>query len=278
MKTKNYPNYSVLMSVYYKDNSEWLNMSIECMLNQTVKPSEFVLVEDGSLTDDLDSVINKYEKKFPRLFKIIKNKNNKGLGLSLQEGITHCSNEWIARMDSDDYSPCDRIEKQFNILEEYPDLGIIGSNAIEFIDSIDNKVASVVLPENNEEIIKYSKRRCPYRHSGIIYRKSEVLAAGNYKDCYCCEDYDLYSRMEMNGTKGYNIQEFLLYVRVNPDFYERRGGLKYLKSILSFKTKLYKNGFFSFKDYIISAGAHVVVCLLPNKVRTFVYKRLLRKE
>ena len=274
---KNNYKYSVLMSVYFKDNPEWLIESIDCMLNQTYKCDEFVIVEDGPLTDKLQTVVNDYNKKYPNLFNIVKIEKNDGLGPALKLGVESCKNEWIARMDSDDYSPSDRIEKQFQIVDKNPDVGIVGSNAEEFCGPLDNVVAHVVLPETNEEIIKFSKRRCPYRHSGILYKKSEILKAGNYQECYLCEDYDLYARMEMNGTEGYNVQEPLLYVRVSEDFYGRRGGIKYLRSIMKFKKRLYKCGFYSFKDYVISTGSHFIVCLLPNKIREIIYKKLLRK-
>lgn len=200
-----------------------------------------------------------------------------GLGPALKIGIENCKNEWIARMDSDDYSPEDRIAKQFGVIENHPEIGIVGSNANEFSGEITNVLARVILPEKNEEIVKYSKKRCPYRHSGIMYKKSEVLRAGNYQECYLCEDYDLYARMELNGVKGYNIQEPLLYVRVSPKFYDRRGGMKYLKSILKFKKRLYKCGFFTTKQYIVTCSAHIVVCLIPNKLRELIYKKYLRK-
>lgn len=272
-----YPKYSVLMSVYKNDNPKWLTESIECMLNQTIKCDEFIIVEDGPLTNELNEVIDKYLKNYSNLFNIVKIEKNGGLGPALKLGVENCKNEWIARMDADDYSPSDRIKKQFEIILKNKDVGIVGSNAVEFIDKIENVVARVILPETNDEIVKFSKKRCPYRHSGIIYKKSEIISAGNYQECYLCEDYDLYSRMEMNGTKGYNVQEDLLYVRVNPEFYGRRGGIKYLKSILKFKKRLLKSGFYSKKDYLISTGSHVLVCLMPNKLREFIYIKLLRK-
>lgn len=275
---KEYPNYTVLMSVYIKDNPNWLIESIECMLNQSVKCDEFVIVEDGPLTKELDKIIENYKNKYPALFKIIKIKKNGGLGPALKLGVESCKNEWIARMDSDDYSPMDRIAKQFEIISKYPDVGIVGSNAYEFIDNIDNIVAEVKLPETNNEIVKFSKKRCPYRHSGILYKRSNILKAGNYQECYLCEDYDLYARMELTGTIGYNVQEHLLYVRVNPEFYGRRGGIKYLSSILKFKKRLFKCGFFTFREYLVTSGAHIVVCLLPNFVRKFVYMKFLRKD
>lgn len=269
--------YSVLMSVYFKDNPDWLKYSLDCMLNQTIFPDEFVIVEDGSLTNELENVIQEYYKKYKKVFNIIKLEKNMGLGPALKIGVENCKNEWIARMDSDDYSPEDRIAKQFSVIENHPEIGIVGSNADEFSGEITNVLARVILPETNEEIVKFSKKRCPYRHSGIMYKKSEVLRAGNYQECYLCEDYDLYARMELAGTKGYNIQEPLLYVRVNPYFYGRRGGRKYLKSILKFKKRLYKCGFFTTKQYIVTSSAHIVVGLIPNKLRELIYKKFLRK-
>lgn len=265
------------MSVYSKDNTQWLVESINCMLNQTVKCDEFIIVEDGPLTIELNEIINTYKNALPLIFNIIKLDENRGLGPALKLGVEKCRNEWIARMDADDYSPPDRIEKQFAILKKYPDLGIIGSNAIEFCDNISNTVARVVLPETNDEIISFSKKRCPYRHSGIIYRKSDIIRAGNYQECYLCEDYDLYARMEQVGVKGYNLQEFLLYVRVNSDFYARRGGVKYLQSILKFKKRLYKCNFYTLNEYFVTSIAHIIVCLIPNTLRKYVYKKLLRR-
>ena len=277
MKEKNkYPNYSVLMSIYKKDNVEWLKYAVDCMLNQTIKPNEFVIVEDGPLTEELNEVISSYSKN-SNIFNIIKIKKNGGLGPALKLGVEKCNNEWIARMDADDYSPKDRIEKQFKVLEKYPDIGIVGSNAIEFCNDIENVISTVNLPEKPEAINKFAKRRCPFRHSGILYRKSEILRAGNYQECYLFEDYDLYARMLMKGTKGYNVQENLLCVRVNNDFYKRRGGIKYLKSVLKAKKRFYKMGFYSFKDYFISSFAHITVCLMPNKLRDFIYRKFLRK-
>ena len=270
--------YSVLMSVYYKEKSDWLKYSIESMLNQTIIPSEFIIVEDGPLTEELNNVIMKFEKKYPNLFKIIKIEKNVGLGLALQKGILNCSNEYIARMDSDDYSKPNRIEKQFEIFENNPELGMVGTNVDEFEDSIENVSCKVILPENHEDIYKFSKKRCPFRHPSLLYKKSAVLKAGNYRDFYLCEDYDIYVRMLSSGCKCYNIQEPLVYMRIGKDFYKRRGGWKYMKTILKFKNEQLRTGYFSFFDYLKSTIPHIIVCLLPNCVRDWIYRNLLGKK
>lgn len=270
--------YSVLMSVYYKENPNWLDFSIKSMLEQTVFPSEFVLIKDGKLTEELDKVISKYTNIYPQLFKVISLEGNIGLGPALRIGVNNCKCEYIARMDSDDYSVPNRIEREFEVFESNPELGIVGSNVSEFIDSIDNVICNVILPENNDDIIKFSKKRNPFRHPSILFKKEAVLKAGNYREYYLCEDYDMWIRMIMTGCQCHNIQEILVYMRISDDFYKRRGGLKYLKSIKKFKKEQLANKYFTKNQYYKSIIPHVIVCLLPNSTRDFVYRSLLREK
>jgi len=264
------------MSVYCKENPDWFSCAIDSMLNQTIKPSEFVIVCDGPLTKELDKVISEKTSRHKELFKIIRLQKNVGLGLALKRGIEECSNGFIARMDSDDYCKPDRIKKELNEFNKDPELDIVGTNVEEFNGDTKNVISHVILPENNSEIIKFSKKRCPFRHPALLYKKSIVLKAGNYREYYLFEDYDIYVRMIQNGAKSKNIQEPLTYMRISEDFYRRRGGLKYAKSMLRFKNEQLHSGFFSFSDYLISAPAHLAVCLMPNFARDLIYRKLLR--
>jgi len=266
------------MSVYYKEKTEWLKYSIESMLNQTIKPSEFVIVEDGKLTDELETVIQNYENTYKDLFHVVRLEKNQGLGIALSIGIKECKYEYIARMDSDDYSVPTRIEEQFEIFSQKTNVGMVGTNVDEFQDDISNVISHVILPHTQEEIVKFSKTRCPFRHPSLLYKKSEVLNAGNYRDFYLCEDYDLYIRMIKNGCQCYNIQKPLVFMRINENFYKRRGGIKYLKTMLKFKTIQFKDGYFSFGDYLKGCISHTIVCLMPNAIRKCIYVNFLRKK
>lgn len=269
--------YSVLMSVYYKENPKWFDESIKSMFEQTIKPSEFVLVEDGPLTKELYGIVEKYKNEYQKEFKVVAIEKNIGLGPALKRGVEECSNEYIARMDSDDYSIPERIEKEFEIFEKCSDIGMIGTNVSEFIDSIDNVVCNVILPETNEDIIKFSKSRNPFRHPSVMFKKSEVVNAGNYREYYLCEDYDMWLRMIRNGCKCYNIQDIYVYMRIGEDFYKRRGGHKYFESIKKFKKEQLENGYFTKFEYLKSIIPHAIVCYMPNFMRDFVYKKILRK-
>lgn len=270
--------YSVLMAVYKNDDSEYLDESINSMIKQTVKPSEFVIVLDGPITDKLNLVITKYISKYSKIFKIVELSENVGLGKALCEGIKHCKYDLIARMDADDYSFPDRICKELEYLNKYPDVDLIGTQAIEFTDDVNNPLQYNSFPTSHEEIVKYAHSRNPYSHPSVIFKKHAVINAGSYQDAYLCEDYDLWIRMIQNGCICANLDEYLFAVRVSEDFFKRRGGFKYVKSINNLMKKNMKNGFFTKKDYIKNMIVRSSVYLMPNGLRSFIYSKFLRRE
>ncbi len=269
--------YSVLMPLYFKDNPEWFVLAFDSIVNQSLTPDEIVIVCDGPISEQLQNLLDSYKIRYPSILKVYYFEQNRGLGLTLADGINFCKNEYIARMDADDYSVPNRCEIQVNILNENPDLDLVGSNVDEFIDSIGNPVAKVRLPEKQEDIYNFAKRRCPIRHPTLMYKKSKVLQAGNYRDYRHAQDYNLIVHMLLNGCKMYNYQDVLVYMRVSQDFYKRRGGWKQCKLILRLKKEFYNYGFYSFSDFVISGIGNALVCLMPNKLRGLFYKKVLRK-
>lgn len=269
--------FSVLISIYYKENPEWFHMALESVMNQSILPNEIVIVKDGPLTVELDEVIEFFVKKYPKIFNIIKLNKNLGLGLALNEGIKHCKNELIVRMDSDDYIVSNKFEKQLKFFENNPDYDCVGCYEAEFEENINNIIAIHKVPINNYEIYNFMKRRCALLHPTVMYKKSSVIKAGNYRDIRLYEDYDLFIRMVLEKKmKCYNIPEALYFIRVNDDFFKRRGGLRYMKTALTFKNNQRKNGYINFIDFIISAGGQAFVCILPNKLRRLFYIKFLR--
>ncbi len=268
--------YSVLMSVYIKENPSYFRESIESVLNQTVRPDEFVIVCDGPLTKELDEVIEEYCSRDAGLFNIIRLSENVGLGMALRRGIMECHNDIIARMDSDDISCPDRMQRQLAAMQEN-DADIVSAAVCEFAKSPDNIISSRSLPESNEQIQKFSRRRNPFNHPAVMYRRKSVIDAGNYQRFDLFEDYYLWIRMLKNGCRGYNIQEPLVYMRAGEQMYSRRGGIKYAGLVIRFRTYMFKSGYSNITDYIITAGGHIFVALIPTKLRKMFYERVLRK-
>lgn len=265
---------SILMSIYFKEKPEYFRESLESIKNQTYKIDELVLVKDGALTNELEEVIKEYKNILN--IKEIPLEKNVGLGLALREGILHCSNEIVVRMDSDDIMVNSKIEEQIKIFEKNEEYILVGTNAYDFNKNVNDILSERILPEKNDAILKFSKRRCPFIHAGISFKKSYVLMAGNYEDCYWFEDYDLFLRMLKIG-QGYNIQKKLLYIRSNADVYKRRGGLIYIKREIKALTKFYIRGDINFYYYITNLIIRIAVRISGNKLRSLIYKKLLRR-
>lgn len=257
-------DFSVLISIYKKENPGWFREALDSIFAQTLQPTKIVLVEDGPLTPELYAVINEYKERYP-IFNIVKNETNLGLGLALRKGVEASKTEFLMRMDTDDIIPSYRFEHQMKKIEEGYDVVSCWSQL--FIGAFDNVISVKTRPENHDEIVKLAHKRSPICHAGTLFRKSALMKAGNYQHCKLYEDYHLVARLIMSGAKFYNIQEVLYYVRTTSEQMNRRSGLDYLKTELSFFKEFKRMGFFTTKDYLINCSMRIVVRLMPSVVR-----------
>jgi len=268
-------SYSVLMSVYFKEKAEYLLAAMRSIFAQTIPSNDFVLVCDGPLNEGLDAVIEKMKSEHPDTLHVVRLDKNSGLGNALNEGIKHCRYELVARMDSDDIAFADRCERQLVVFREHPEVSLCSGTVIEFLDSIDNVVGKRELPVTHEEIVSFSRKRNPCNHPSVMFKKSAVEAAGGYIEKYhLFEDYYLWVRMLMNGSKACNIKEPILYMRTPADLYMRRGGKTYAKDMLAFHKWLKDQGWIGLGTYLTGAVPHAVICVLPNNIRGLIYKVL----
>lgn len=265
--------YSVLMSLYKKENPEYLRLAIDSMLNQTVAPDEIVLVEDGPLTDELYAVLDEY----PMLHRI-KNETNLGLGLALNVGLKECRNELVARMDTDDCSKPERCEKQLERFLAKPYLTIVGSHIDEFVNDTSNVISQRIVPTTSEEIYNFAKKRSAFNHPAVMYSKTAVLENKGYADLKRNQDVDLFGRMQFEGYKAENIDESLLWFRSSDELAKRRKSWQNTWSYISTIRRFWKMGYSSFIDYLMVGIAQVGMFLLPTKVQSYVYKKFLRKQ
>lgn len=270
--------YSFLMSVYHKEKPEYLKLSIESMLNQTVMPDEIIIVEDGPLTEELDNVIEKYYNESPELFNIIKLEKNGGLGNALNVGIKSCKNELIARMDSDDISLPERCEKQLIKFEENPSLSIVGTQIDEFIDDPRNVVSSRIVPITNEEIKKFARRRSPFNHPTVMYKKSAILELDGYQTSGRKEDLDLFVRLVNNNYKALNLEESLLLYRSNTDNMERRRTWKNCSEYIAIMFNFYRRGYCSLIDLVYVTIGQMTILLVPIRLANYLNQKYLRKK
>lgn len=270
--------FSVLMSVYHKENPEFLKEAIDSVINQTVQPTEIVIVKDGKLTKELDDVIDMHIKDNEGLFNILELETNCGLGVALSKGINACKYDIIARMDSDDISNKYRFEKQLDIFKKNTKVDIVGSNIAEFMDDVNIICSERKVPENNDDIIKFAKKRCPFNHMTVMYKKQAVLDAGNYIKFESLEDYYLWARMLKNGCYALNIQENLVYARIGNGMFKRRSGLGYVKSEIKLQKQFKSLGFINNFELGFNILSRMLVRIIPNNMREIIYFKLLRSN
>lgn len=271
--------FSVAMSVYKSDNPDFFDRALSSITDeQTIIPNEIVLVVDGSVNDEINAVIDKYEGKY-EIFKVIRLEQNGGLGNALKIAVENSGNELIARMDSDDVSVSTRFEEQLKYFAMNPEIDIVGGDITEFIGEENNIVGKRSVPLSNESIREYMKTRCAMNHVSVMYKKKAVESAGGYQDWFWNEDYYLWIRMWLNGAVFANTGRVLVNVRVGKEMYQRRGGSKYFESEKGLQDYMLKNKMINHLTYIKNVAKRLIIQkLMPNKLRGWVFRTFARKK
>lgn len=267
---------SVLMSVYYKEKSEYLDQALESIVNQTFKPAQIVIVKDGKIPEELEDILQKYKKEHHQIIDIYSLPYNIGLGEALKYGVDKCKFEYIARMDTDDISPLYRLEEQAKILQNNPDIDILGGYIEEYDEKM-NKIISIrKVPLTKEEISTYIKFQSPFNHGTVIIKKEAIIKAGNYDNTQL-EDYDLWARMLINKCEMMNINMILGKNRTGNSMYKRRSGLKQIKKVIEIEKKLLRYRIINKFTFLKNIVSRSIVAILPIKLKNIVYTNIIRK-
>jgi len=268
--------FSVLMTVYDKEKPYNLRKSLLTSYQQTIKPTEIILVCDGELTQELYDEIERIKSEIP-ILKVYQLDTNVGSGPASRFGVEKCNTELIARMDSDDYSVETRFEKQIKAFEENPNLVMVGTNILEKNTEF---TALKTVPKKTEEIREYSKFRNPFNNPSSMMKKEYILKVGNYRKFRYLEDYDLTMRLiHDNPTKDFlNIQEPLVVMQTDDSSYLRRGGLLYVKTEFFLQVDFYKRGYLTKFELCRNIFVRNIVRVMPNSVRKLIYKKKMRES
>lgn len=271
-------SFSVVISVYKNDDPIFFSQALESIINQSINPTEIVLVVDGPINEKINIVINEAKEIYKEL-KVIRLHENKGHAYARQTGIEATSYNLVALMDSDDISAFYRFEKQLRVFSEEPNIDVLGGQISEFIDSTYNIIGKRIVPLEDKEIKKYMKTRCPMNQVSVMFKKESVIKAGGYIDWHYEEDYYLWIRMHEKGFIFMNINENLVYVRVGDEMYKRRGGLKYFKSETLLQKYMLQKKIISSPIFIYNIIVRFIVQVgLPNKIRGWIFQYFFRKK
>ena len=268
--------FSVLMTVYDKEKPYNLRKSLLTSYQQTIKPTEIILVCDGELTQELYDEIERIKSEIP-ILKVYQLDTNVGSGPASRFGVEKCNTDLIARMDSDDYSVETRFEKQIKAFEENPNLIMVGTNILEKNTEF---TALKTVPEKTEEIREYSKFRNPFNNPSSMMKKEYILKVGNYRKFRYLEDYDLTVRLiHDNPTKEFlNIQEPLVVMQTDDSSYLRRGGLLYVKTEFFLQVDFYKRGYLTKFELCRNIFVRNIVRVMPNSIRKLIYQKKMRES
>lgn len=271
--------YSVLMSVYAKVEPDELKLSISSMLQQTVRPDQFVLVWDGPVGTELKDTVQQFELLYPQVFTIVTLEENHGLAYALNEGLKHCRNDLVARMDSDDYSLPERCAKQLHEFERNKQLALIGGNTKHFYDDISKTDKRSYQPIGGDAIKKCLRRNSAFSHPTVMFRKSCVEACGGYdSDLRRSQDHDLFSRMIWKGYLCWNLEDVLVLFRADENMILRNRNSESCKARMIIQKRLLKRHQCSLFDYVYVCAGVTAMKIFPEKLYIAIYTLLKEKR
>ena len=227
---------AVLMSVYKKETGVRLDRCMRSIwTEQTLKPDQIILVEDGPLTDDLYSVINFWKNELHDVLVILKNSENVGLTKSLNKGLSAVKTELIARMDTDDQSTPLRFEVQENFMREHPEIDVLGG-AYNIMDDKGVIQYAKYFKHSHDEMMKQICWRCPLSHPTVMMRSSMFKEKGlKYDERFRnSQDIALWVDAVQAGCKFANTDDVVLNFTEDNDVYTRRGKVRAMNEYKSF--------------------------------------------
>ncbi|MCI9843868.1 glycosyltransferase [Flavobacterium pectinovorum] len=255
-------NFSVLISVYIKTKLWQFEECLNSIDNQSLLPSEIIIVKDGILNFDLNEIVYKY----PKLnIVIVINENNLGLPKSLNKGIDKCSNEIIFRMDSDDICLEDRFYLQLQKFISNDKLAVLGTNVCLIDDNSVEIAKSRNVPVFDADIRKTMRYKNPFNHPSVVFRKSLVQSVGGYTDVYLYEDWYLWFKLtRLKDVEFENMAERLLKYRIRS--FSERSGFNIVKAENTFYFLLFKNKYINFFVLLINVFFKSIIRVMPKNV------------
>lgn len=268
-------NVVVIMSVYRSDNVSDLKVAVDSILSQSF-PCDLFIYRDGLVSDEMDNLLSSLSMDNCNLT-YIKNKYNKGLSIALNNLVDLVINtnkyDYIARMDSDDISRPERIEKQVEFFNSHADVDVCGTSCREFGGSF--ALEEKHLPKTHEELLNFSITRCPFIHPSVMFRSSVFINGMRYPtDTKLTEDMALWFELLKHNYRFANLNEILLDYRITENTINRRKGLA--KAFFEIKIRLYYMVILkqmSMKNAFLICS-RIIFHLMPATLVKYAYKKL----
>ena len=269
---------SVLMSVYKSEEPLYLDRAMKSIWDdQTLKPNEIILIEDGPLGEELQKVIDNWKERLSDRLILLSNETNLGLTKSLNKGLKYVNSEYIARMDSDDISDPLRFERQVLYLESHPEIDVLGGSLQEFNDENPN-LNIRHYPCTPELCRKYIVKASPLAHPTVMMRKRIFDNGITYNERYrTSQDIALWFDILSKGYRISNIPEVTIYFRRDDSVFKRRNRSKAINEF-----KIYMNGIKNLYGFFTISYMYPIARLafrmMPTSVVKWIYGSSIRKK
>jgi GT2 family glycosyltransferase len=266
--------FSVLLPVYHADTPERLRRAFESSTSeQTLQPSEVVLVRDGKVGAALEDEIVRLVRGSRIPVRRVDLDRNAGLAAALTAGLERCSYDVVARVDADDVSRPERFERQLPLIADGAD--VVGSAMTEIGDDESLTLATRTVPTGRAAIERVSRIRNPINHPTVVFRRSAVAAVGGYQPVPKAEDYWLWVRMMRAGADLRNVNEPLVSYRISDGAYERRGGPEAFRAEMDLLRRLHAIGHLTNLEWIRNVLVRGGYRFVPKQLRTLGFRRLV---
>lgn len=267
--------FSVLMSVYHKDNPLYFDEALASLAPQLPHVDEVVLVKDGPLGPPLEAVLDAHRTRLP--LRELALTRNVGLARALNAGLEQCRADWVFRFDADDLCLPERAALQRTRIRE-GELDILGGQIEECDPATQAVTGRRTVPCGAHEIRAWLRRRNPFNHMTVCYRRALIRAIGGYPDIAFKEDYALWAKAIACGARTANLPQVLVRARAGSELVARRGGLAYARSEIALQAFLHRNGFQSTLSSLMVGAARAMVFASPLALRQLVYRAMLRTK
>lgn len=266
------PRITVLMAIY--NCAETLVEALDSLMNQTYQGFKVVLCDDAS-TDNTYEVAQKYIKKYPDKFILIRNEENKKLPYSLNRCLEYADTEYVARMDGDDISLPERFEKEIDFLDNHKDFSFV-SCPMEYFDNDGVFMTGKIV---NQPTKKNFIGNSPHAHAPVMIRTQALKSVGGYTDKRWTrrgQDVHLWAKLYNSGYKGFNLDIPLYQMRDDKNAFKRR---KAVEEIYGFKRTYEIFRLMGIPKYYLYIQVFALIkSLTPHKIYSYYHKKKYSKN
>ena len=269
-------DFTLLLPVYAGDDPSFLRLAFDSSIGeQTLRPADAVIVQDGPVPEALAAELVRIEEASPVPVTVVRLAENGGLTRALNAGLDACSRAVVARMDADDVSDATRFEKQWALIEEGYDL--VGAGMVEFDSDPEQPGATRTPPVGAARIRDHARSHNPFNHPTMMYRVDALDRVGRYEPFGKMEDYWLGIRLIASGARVENIAEPLVKYRVGAGAFARRGGWTEARTEWRLQAAMRKMGFITRGQYLRNVVLKGAYRLMPAWVKKIVFREVVGK-